>query len=118
MSDWRDPIHPGEILADELDEINLEPIKLASEIGVETRQIYQILAGKQSITADMALRVGQFFNTGPELWLNLQKAYELEMARQKIGNQRKSGPFRFLPLQPASLLRCTIFATLFWFSLF
>ena len=86
MSDWRDPIHPGEILADELDEIDIKPIKLASEIDVPVKQIYQILGGKGSITADMALRLGKFFNTGPELWLNLQKAYDLEIARQKIGN--------------------------------
>jgi len=86
MSDWRDPIHPGEILADELDEIDITPTKLACEIGVPETQISQILAGQERITADMALKLGKFFNTGPELWLNLQKAYELQSARQKIGN--------------------------------
>ena len=81
--------YTGEILADELDEIDIKPTKLASEIDVPVKQIHQILSGKDSITADMALRLGKFFNTGPELWLNLQKAYDLEIARQKIGNRQE-----------------------------
>ena len=82
MSDWRDPIHPGEILADELDEIDMKPTKLANEIGVPETQISQTLAGQERITADMALRLGKFFNTGPELWLNLQKTYERTTAQK------------------------------------
>lgn len=87
MNDWRAPIHPGEILMDELDEIDMTPEKLAREIGLPESRIYQIVNGKRSMTADIALRVGKFFNTGPELWLNLQKAYELEVAHQKIGHK-------------------------------
>jgi addiction module HigA family antidote len=48
-------------------------------------RIYQILHGRRSITADTALRLGKFFNTGPEFWLNLLQAYELDVARQEIG---------------------------------
>lgn len=84
--DWRDPIHPGEILADELQEIGMKPVELAARIGVPDNQIYQILQGQRSITADIALRLGKFFNTGPEFWLNLQSAYELDIARQQIGD--------------------------------
>jgi addiction module HigA family antidote len=86
MSDWRDPIHPGEILADELEEIDLKPLELAMRLGVPDNRIYQILNGQRSITADTALRLGKFFNTGPEFWLNLQQAYELDIARQKVGD--------------------------------
>jgi len=85
MSDWRDPIHPGEILVDELAEIGMKPVELAHRLGVPDNRIYQILHGHRSITADTALRLGKFFSTGPEFWLNLQKAYELDVARQQIG---------------------------------
>lgn len=53
-------------------------------------RIYQILEGKRSITADTALRLGAFFNISPEFWLNLQKAYELDLARQQVGDSLKS----------------------------
>jgi antitoxin HigA-1 len=85
MSDWRDPIHPGEILADELEEIEMRPVELAARLGVPDNRIYQILHGRRSITADTALRLGKFFNTGPEFWLNLQQAYELDIVRHQIG---------------------------------
>lgn len=85
MSDWKAPIHPGEILVDELEEIEMKPIELAARLGVADNRIYQILHGQRSITADTALRLGKFFNTGPEFWLNLQQAYELDKARAQIG---------------------------------
>ena len=86
MSDWQAPIHPGEILADELEEIEMKPVELAARLGVPDNRIYQILHGQRSITADTALRLGKFFNTGPEFWLNLQGAYELDIARQATGS--------------------------------
>jgi antitoxin HigA-1 len=85
MSDWRAPIHPGEILVDELEEIGMKPVQLAARLGVPDNRIYQILHGRRSITADTALRLGKFFNTGPEFWLNLQQAYELDVAREQLG---------------------------------
>lgn len=85
MSDWRDPIHPGEILVDELEEIGMKPVELATRLGVPDNRIYQILHGRRSITADTALRLGKFFNTGPEFWLNLQQTYELDRVRDQIG---------------------------------
>jgi addiction module HigA family antidote len=86
MTDWTKPIHPGEILADELAEIGLNASQLADKIGVPKNRIYQILQGRRNLTADTALRLGKFFNTGAELWLNLQKTYELDVARQNISN--------------------------------
>jgi addiction module HigA family antidote len=89
MTDWRDPIHPGEILGEELETIGIKPLELAGRIGVPNNRIYQILAGRRSITADTALRLGLFFDTSPEFWLNLQKAYELDLARQQADESLK-----------------------------
>lgn len=86
MTYWKKPIHPGEILADELEEIGLNASQLADKIGVPKNRIYQILHGQRNLTADTALRLGKFFNTGAELWLNLQKAYELDVARLNISD--------------------------------
>lgn len=81
MKDWRDPIHPGEILADELAEIGVTGAQLADRLNVPHNRIYQILQGKRSITADTALRLGRFLGTGPDIWLALQKDYELDVVQ-------------------------------------
>lgn len=81
----RTPIHPGEILADELRELGMSAAELARAVHVPTNRITQIIAGKRSISADSALRLGKWFGTGPHLWLNLQKAYELDLASREIG---------------------------------
>ena len=83
MSDWRDPIHPGEQLAEELKEIEMNGHELAKRIGLPYGRIYEILRCERSVTASTALRLGKFFGTGPEIWLNLQKEYDLEVAREK-----------------------------------
>jgi addiction module HigA family antidote len=85
----RPPIHPGQILGDELTELNMSAAELARTLHVPTNRITQILAGKRAITADTALRLGQWFGTGPELWLNLQKSYELRLAEQESGDEIK-----------------------------
>jgi len=85
MANWKKPIHPGEILAEELKEIGLNPLQLAERLFVPDNRIYHILDGKRGITADTALRLGRFFETGPEFWQNLQKAYELAKAYEKAG---------------------------------
>lgn len=83
----RPAIHPGEILADELEELNLSASELARTLHVPTNRITQILNGQRGITADTALRLGQWLGTGPELWLNLQKSYELRLAQQEVGEE-------------------------------
>jgi len=83
----RPAIHPGEILADELQELGLSATELARLLHVPTNRITQILNGKRAITADTALRLGRWFGTGPELWLNLQKSYELRLAQQQSGEE-------------------------------
>ncbi len=73
-------------MADELEEPELSGSDLATALGVPKKRIYQILDEKRSITADTALRFGKFFGTGSELWLNLQKLYELEIASAQAGD--------------------------------
>ena len=83
----REPIHPGEFLADELEEISVTATALSRQIDVPPNRISQIIRGRRDITADTALRLGQFFGTGPELWMNLQKAYDLDKARVVLGTK-------------------------------
>ncbi|ETX04944.1 HigA family addiction module antitoxin [Candidatus Entotheonella palauensis] len=81
----REAIHPGEFLADELQELEMTAAELARLLQVPANRISQILAGKRGITADTALRLGRYFGTGPTIWLNLQQAYDLDVARQQAG---------------------------------
>ncbi len=90
----REPIHPGAFLTDELDELGMSAAELARIIHVPANRISQIIAGKRNITADTALRLGQYFGTGPRLWLNLQQSYELDLAMQRITPDIESIPRR------------------------
>lgn len=81
----RTPIHPGEILSDELTEIGLSAKKLAEIIRVPPKRLYQLIAGNRNMTADTALRLSQYFGMSADFWMNLQSAYELDIARQQIG---------------------------------
>ncbi len=90
----RTPIHPGEVLKDELKELDLSARKLAELIEVPPNRLYQIVAGKRALTADTALRLGRYFGMSPEFWTNLQSAYELDLARRNTGNLIESIPAR------------------------
>lgn len=81
------PIHPGEILKDELNELGLSASALAKQIAVPVNRITSIINEKRSITADTALRLSRYFGTTPEFWLNLQSAYDLKIAKQKVGKK-------------------------------
>src|SRR3990172_9096403 len=85
----RTPIHPGEILGDELEEIGISAAKLARTLEVPANRISQIIARKRAISADTALRLARYFGTTPDLWMNLQKTYELDLARKEVGNAIK-----------------------------
>lgn len=80
----RTPIHPGEILADELETRELTAAELARTINVPPNRITQIIKGRRNVTADTALRLGKFLGTGAEFWMNLQKQYDLRLAFQEI----------------------------------
>jgi addiction module HigA family antidote len=90
----RTPIHPGEILGDELEEIGLSAKRLADMIEVPPNRLYQLLAGKRSMTADTALRLGRYFGMTADFWMNLQSAYELDLARQQVGKAIERIPTR------------------------
>ena len=77
------PIHPGEILADELAELNKSPTELARELHVPANRISQLVAGKRAMTADTALRLERWLGVSAVFWMNLQKRYELDIAREK-----------------------------------
>ncbi len=94
----RTPIHPGEILADELKEIGISAAELARTLEVPPNRISQIIARKRAISADTALRLARYFGTTPDLWMNLQKTYELDLARQQIGKA-----ISHIPQRPAEL---------------
>jgi addiction module HigA family antidote len=86
----REPIHPGEFLQDELRELGVSAAELARSIHVPANRISQILAGKRNISADTALRLGRWFGTGPQIWLNLQQTYELDLAQKRLGDRIKA----------------------------
>lgn len=85
-------IHPGEHLKDELAELGMSAAALAREIEVPSNRITEILDGQGTVTGDMALRLGRFFETSAEFWLNLQKLYELRLAEQEAGDRIESLP--------------------------
>ena len=76
-------IHPGEHLAEFLEELGITQYRLAKTIGVPQVRIHDIVHRRRSITADTALRLGQALATTPEFWLNLQRMYDLDVARAK-----------------------------------
>jgi addiction module HigA family antidote len=96
----RPPIHPGEILADELTEIGITATELSRQLKVPQNRISQIIAGKRAITGDTALRLGHWFRNSAEFWLNLQAAYELRVAAAAVGAEIETLPVR--PLHEAS----------------
>ena len=85
MSNRMRPVHPGEILGGELEELGLSANALAKALGVPTNRITAILKGQRGVTADTALRLSCYFGTTPQLWLNLQKTFELRVAEIRSG---------------------------------
>ena len=83
----RPAMHPGEILADELKELEISPTELSRQISVPPNRISQIIHGKRAITGDTALRLGHWFQTSAQFWLNLQSAYDLRIANDQIGRE-------------------------------
>jgi antitoxin HigA-1 len=85
----RVPVHPGEILREEfLKPLDLSANRLARELGVTTPRVNDILLERRGVSADMAYRLARYFRTTPELWMNLQTSYELDVAAK--GPQAKA----------------------------
>ena len=81
------PVHPGEILREELEALQMSATALATALDVPGNRITAILNGQRGITADTALRLSRYLGTTPELWLNLQKTFELRVAENGAGKQ-------------------------------
>ncbi len=87
VTDNLPPVHPGEILADELKALGLSATKFAKHIGVPPNAITAILNGNRGISAEMALRLARAFQTTEKYWMNLQSNYEAKIARASIGEK-------------------------------
>ena len=87
-------VHPGEILKDELDELAVSPTEFARQINVPPNRISQIIARKRAITGDTALRLGHWFGTDPQFWLNLQAQFDLAVADRRTGDAIRHLPTR------------------------
>lgn len=80
------PVHPGEVLLkDFIEPLGLTRYRIAKAIGVPQRRIDEVCLGKRAVSADTALRLGRFFSVDPQLWMNLQSQYDLEVAEQTSG---------------------------------
>lgn len=88
----RIPVHPGEVLAEDLTALHLSAAQLARQLKVPTNRITEILNGQRAITGDTALRLAHFFGTSAQFWLNLQTLYDLRLAEQKAGSSIKTLP--------------------------
>ena len=80
-------VHPGEILREELDELGLSANALSKALGVPVNRVTMILNGQRGVSADTALRLARYFGTTPQLWLNLQKTWELRQAEIESGRE-------------------------------
>lgn len=92
------PIHPGEILAEEfLLPLAISQYRLAKDIAVAPIRISEIIHGSRAISVDTALRLGKYFNTSPQFWLNLQTHYDLAIASESLAGvlQHKVKVFEF-----------------------
>lgn len=81
------PVHPGEILREELDGIGLSASALAKALGVPVNRVTMIVNGQRGVSADTALRLARYFGTTPQFWLNLQKTWELRRAELAAGRE-------------------------------
>jgi len=83
------PIHPGEVLSEELDSRGLTRAEFAHALHVPPRRVSAILNGQRPITADTALRLARFFDSSAEMWMAMQHAYEIRVAEIRVGEEIK-----------------------------
>ena len=81
------PVHPGEILREEMGALELSANALSKALGVPVNRVTTILNGRRGVSADTALRLARYFGTTPELWMNLQKTWELRRAEAAQGRE-------------------------------
>jgi addiction module HigA family antidote len=84
------PVHPGEILKETLEDLEISMNRLAQEIHVLANRISGIVAGDRSISGETALRLGRYFGTTADYWINMQARYDLETARDAFESRIQS----------------------------
>jgi len=105
MEDKMPPVHPGEILLEDfMKPMGLSQYRLAKGMNVYPRKINEIVQGKRSVTADTALRLARFFGTSPEVWLNLQTLYDLELAKDELEAKVEREVTPYVTVQSSAVL--------------
>jgi antitoxin HigA-1 len=94
-------VHPGRILKEDMEDLGVSARELARQISVPPNRITQIIRGQRGISGDTALRLGHWFGTSAEFWMNLQKTYELNLARKEVGAHVERLQRRELPKEAA-----------------
>ena len=87
MTNKMRPIHPGEVLRDELDALGLSANAFAKALDVPANRITGIIKEQRAVTADTALRLARFFGMTPEFWMSLQASYDVKKTRESVGRQ-------------------------------
>lgn len=90
----RRAVHPGEILAEEIQQLGISPTELSRCLNVPPNRVTQIIHGRRSITGDTALRLAHWFGNSAEFWLKLQNAYDIRVAEKKAGREIAKLPVR------------------------
>ncbi len=81
------PIHPGVYLKEILNELNISQYRLAQDLGVPAMRINHVIHGKRPVTAELALRLGRYFNQNPRYWMNLQSRYDMDVVEDALADQ-------------------------------
>lgn len=87
-------VHPGEVLLDELQEAGVTPAEFAAQVELPVRAVDEIIGGLRPVDADAALRLGHWFGTNPQFWMNLQSHYDLLVAERETGRRISGLPVR------------------------
>lgn len=85
-------IHPGEFLAETLEELGVSQAELARAIGVSPMRVSHVVTGKRPVTAELALLFGRFFNQSPRYWMNLQASFDMKTACETVGKRLSGVP--------------------------
>ena len=81
------PVHPGAYLKELLDELSLSQYRLAKDIGVPAMRINYVVNGKRPVNAELALRLGRYFDQNPRYWLNIQSRYDMDIAEDTLSDK-------------------------------
>lgn len=95
------PVHPGEVLLEEfLKPLDISQYRLAKSMSVPPRRVNEIVLGKRSVSADTALRLGRFFGTSEQFWMNLQNEYDLDVEKDRLGLRLETEVVQLVPPAP------------------